>query len=198
MPLEKEKALEIPTRIVREAARLFSRYGYATTSVDLVVRELRLSTSTDYFDDLETLAKAAFEYGIERSDRLLDAAVCGHKGTVDRLAGLVCGFRALVDNPPDEGLCPVFSFSPSVAGALPFVRSSAQQAVSRWRHRIRQLLRTGIKNGEILPGVDPEEVSSIFLSTLEGAAVMYHLYDDASHLDRAQKHLYAYIDEIAS
>jgi hypothetical protein len=92
----------------------------------------------------------------------------------------------------------VFGFSPGVAGALPFVRSSAQQAVNRWRHRIRRLVRTGIKNGEIFPGVDPEEVSSIFLSTLEGAAVMYHLYDDASHLDRAQKHLRAYVGEIAS
>lgn len=196
--MEKEKAQEIPTRVLREAARLFSRYGYATTSIDLVVRELRLSTYPHDLDDLETLAKAAFEYGVERSDRQLDDAVSPHQGAVNRLAGLICGFRELVEHPPPEGGCPVFSFSPGVVGALPFVRSSAQQAVNRWRHRIRRLVRTGIKHGDIYPGVDPEEVSSVFLSTLEGAAVMYLLYEDATHLDRAQQHLCAYLSRIAS
>lgn len=193
-----EGTVQIQTRVIREAARLFNRYGYATTSLDHVVRELRLYGVPDVFDDIEALAKAAFDYGVERSDRVLDEAVWAHQGTLNQLAGLIGGFRGLVEYPPADGGCPIFSVSPHVPSALPFLRSSAQEAVSKWRHRIRRLVRTGIKRGEIHPGVDPEEVSSIFLSTVEGAVVMYLLYDDSSHLDRAQRHLSTYLTEIAA
>jgi AcrR family transcriptional regulator len=193
-----ERTLDIRNHVVKEAARLFGRYGYATTSIDLVVRELRLSDVPDYFDDFEMLAKAAFDYGVERSERVLDEAVHAQDGVLNQLAGLIGGFRGLVEYPPADGGCPVFGFSPNVPGAFPFLRSSAQQAVSRWRHRIRRLVRTGIRNGEIHPGADPEGVSSIFLNTLEGAVVMYLLYEDVSHLDRAQAHLSNYLSEIAA
>ncbi len=193
-----ERTQQIRARVVEEAARLFNRYGYATASLDLVVRELRLRDVPDFFDDVETLAKAAFDYGVERSDRVLDEAVLAHEGPLDQLAGLVGGFRGLVEYPPDHGGCPVFCVSPNAPGAFSFVRASAQEAISRWRHRIRRLVREGIKLGVVHPGVDPEEVSSIFLSTLEGAVVMYLLYDDASHLDRAQRHLSSYLAEIAA
>lgn len=192
------QTLQIQPRVVREAARLFSRYGYVTTSFDHVVRELRLYGAPEGVDDIEALAKAAFDYGVERADRALDEAVWAHQGALNQLAGLIGGFRSLVEYPASDGGCPIFRASPHVPGALPFLRSSAQEAVSSWRHRIRRLVRTGIKHGEIHPGVDPEEVSSIFLSTVEGAVVMYLLYDDPSHLDRAQRHLTTYLTEIAA
>lgn len=193
-----ERTEQIRTRVVREAARLFNQYGYALTSLDLVAREMLVRDVPEFFEDRESLAMAAFDYGVDRARRVLDESINAHDGALNQLAGLLGGFRGLVEYPPIDGGCPIFNVSPHIPGALPFLRSRTQDAVSSWRHRIRRIVRIGLRDGEIHPSVDPEEVASIFLSTLEGAVAMYMLYDDTSHLDRAEKHLSAYLSEIAA
>lgn len=187
---------QLRTRVVEEAAGLFNRYGYAVTSVDLVLRELRVRKLPAVFEDAEILAKAAFDYDLECADRVLDQATLEHDNPVDQLAGLIRGFRSLVERPSRHGVCPVFCASAHTRGAFSFVRTSTQDAVRRWRHRIRRLIREGIKLGMIAPSADPEELSSVILATLEGAAAMYLLYDDPSHLDRAEGHLAEYVGNV--
>lgn len=193
-----ERAEQVRTRVVQEAARLYNQYGYALASLDLVARELRIRDVPEVFDDQEQLAMAAFDYGVDRAEGVLDEAIREQVGSLNQLAGLVGGFRGLVEFPPDAGGCPVFNVAPHQAGSLPFLRARTQDAISGWRHRIRRIVRYGLRDGEIHPGVDPEDVASIFLSTLEGAVAMYLLYEDGSHLDRAQAHLSAYLSEIAA
>ncbi len=193
-----ERTEQIRTRVVQEAAQLFNQYGYALASLDLVARELRVRDVPEYFPDEESLAMAAFDYGVERAERVLDESTIEQVGALNQLAGFIGGFRGLVEFPPTDGGCPVFIVSPHQPGALPFLRSRTQDAISGWRHRIRRIVRFGLRDGEIHPGVNPEEVASIFLSTLEGAVAMYLLYEDASHLDRAQAHLSAYLSDIAA
>ncbi len=192
-----ERIEEIRLRVVQEAARLYNQYGYALASLDLVARELRIRDLPDYYEDQEVLAMAAFDYGVAHAERVLDEAVHLQEGSLNQLAALLGGFRGLVEYPPNECGCPVFNVSPHLAGSLPFLRSRTQDAISGWRHRIRRIVRYGLRDGEIHPGIDPEEVASIFLSTIEGAVAMYLLYEDGSHLDRAQAHLSAYLSEIA-
>ena len=196
-PIAMERTEQVRSRVVQEAAKLYNQYGYALASLDLVARELRVRDIPEFFEDQETLAMAAFDYGVERAARVLDEAIHAQEGWLNQLAGLVGGFRGLVEYPPSDGGCPVFNVSPHLAGALPFLRARTQNAISGWRHRIRRIVRYGLRDGEIHPGVDPEEVASVFLSTLEGAVAMYLLYEDESHLDRAQAHLSAYLSEIA-
>lgn len=184
--------------VVHEAARLFHLYGYAVASLDLVARELRLQSVQEYFDDEEALAMAAFDYGLACAERVLDESMPPEGGALDRLGGFVAGFRSMVESPPSDGCCPVFYVAPNHPGALPFLRSRVQAAVSAWRHRIRRVVRLGVRDGEIHPAIDPEEVASVLLNTLEGAAAMYLLYEYASYLDRAQTYLSAYLSGIAS
>lgn len=189
------------TRVVREAARLFHRYGYAVASLDLVARELRIREVReyrDYFADQESLAVAAFDYGVERAEQALDRAMFARDGAMNRLDGFVDGFRSLVEHPDDDGGCPLFRVAPHQPGALPFLQARTREVVSQWRHRIRRTVRFGLRDGEIHPGTDPEEVAAVMLSNLEGAAAMYLLYEDASHLDRAQAHLSSYLSGIVA
>ncbi len=185
-------------RVIQEAARLFDQYGYAVASLDVVARELRVRNVREYFEDQESLAVAAFDYGVEISERALDASMFSQDGALNQLAGFVEGFRGLVERPPTDGYCPVVSIASNQPGALPFLRTRTREAISRLRHRIRRTVRFGIRDGLIHPGVDPEEVASVVLHTLEGAAALYLLYEDVSHLDRAQAHLSAYCNSIAA
>ena len=186
------------TTVIHEAARLFHHYGYAVSSLDLVARELRLQSVAELFEDEEALAMAAFDYGLACAERLLDESMPPEEGALSRLEGFVGGFCGMVESTPSEGCCPVFTVSPHHPGALPFLRSRMQAAVSGWRHRIRRVVRLGLRDGEIHPAIDPEEVALLLVSTLEGAAAMYLLYEDSSYLDHAQTHLSTYLSSIAA
>ena len=186
------------SNVVHEAARLFHLYGYAVSSLDLIARELRIQGIPEYFENEEALAMAAFDYNLACAERVLDECMPPDECALERLGGFVDGFRGMVESTPLDAGSLIFCLTPLQPGALPFLRSRIQAAVSGWRHRIRRVIRLGLRDGDIHPAVDPEEVASVLLSTLEGAAAMYLLYEDSSHLDRAQTHLSAYLSGIAA
>lgn len=183
-------------RVVAEAARLFNQLGYTIASLDMIERELHVhSLPGDPFANGESLARAAFDFAAEASDRLLEEAVAGEASTPDQLEALVTAFRRFVEDPPVEGGSPVFHAAVQSHQAFPFLEVRARDIVSGWRHRVRRIVRRGIKLGEIRPSARPEQVASIVVGTMEGAIFLYRIYDDTSHLDRSVEYLRRYFTE---
>ncbi|MEX0601594.1 MAG: hypothetical protein WD205_13175, partial [Rhodothermales bacterium] len=99
-----EESHETTDHLVAEAARLFNQFGYAASSLDLVRRELRLSSFPENaLGDGERLARAAFDYAAEASDRILEEAVHAEMTTTDQLEALIGAFRRFVEDPPVAG-----------------------------------------------------------------------------------------------
>lgn len=184
--------------VVIEAARLFNQFGYDVTSLDVVERELRVRIPTAAAGlprNREQLAMEAFDYAVEQANLLIFAGIDEGAHAVDQLFAVIRAFRIFVESPSVEGGCPVFDVSLQSAGALPFLEDRARRAVSEWRRCVRQIVRRGIKTGQVHPAADSEEVASIIVGTMEGAIFLHRIYNDTSHLDRSVAYLERYLDE---
>ena len=56
-------------------------------------------------------------------------------------------------------------------------------------------MQRGIEQGVLRSTLEPEQVASIMVSTLEGAYMLTRLYGDSAYLDRAIEHLHTLIEE---
>ena len=191
---------DVHRQVVIEAARLFNQFGYAVTALDVVERELRVRiaavNSIDrLLQDREALAAEAFDYAVERANALLYGSLEVDMHAVDQLLVIVRAFRTFVEQPPGEGGCPVFDVALQAPSALPFVEERARNALSDWRRRLRRIVRSGIKLGEVHPAADAEEVASVLIGSMEGAIFLHRIYKDAAHLDRSIAYLERYLDE---
>lgn len=187
---------ETQAQVIAEAARLFNQLGYTVASLDVVERELRVhSLPGDPFAVGEQLARAAFDFAAEASDRVLQEAVEAESTAVGQLQALIEAFRRFVEDPPVDGGSPVFHAAVQSHQAFSFLEDRAREIVNGWRHNVRRIVRRGIKLGEIRPSARPEQVASIIVGTMEGAIFLHRIYDDTSHLDRSVEYLRRYLDE---
>src|SRR6266487_2891191 len=67
------------------------------------------------------------------------------------------------------------------------------------QQRVRQALAgklNAIERQEIRPGINADEVASIFIVTLEGAIMLSNLYKDPRHMKCASDHIVHYIETL--
>ena len=73
--------------------------------------------------------------------------------------------------------------------AIPLLLEKASEAMTHVSDMVRLIVNTAMKTGEVAETVDAEYVTTVFISTLEGALMLSKLYRDATHMTRAIKHL---------
>jgi hypothetical protein len=77
----------------------------------------------------------------------------------------------------------------------PALLERARAAMDGLRGLIVRTTSRGLERGEVRPGVDPDELGTVMISTLEGAVMMSKLYDDETHVVRAAAHLRRWLDK---
>ena len=182
--------------IIRQAASLFNRQGFAGSSMSDIMEATGLQKGGIYrhFESKEALALEAFDYAVECMGQRFAAAVEGKKHSIDRLHGLLEVFAALPEDPPVPGGCPVMNASIENDHGNPVLRERARQAMDGLRDLIVRIVRGGVGRGELRADVDADELATVILSTSEGAVALSQLYDDPSHARRAVDHLKKYLD----
>lgn len=63
---------------------------------------------------------------------------------------------------------------------------------------IRRVMQKGIKKGEILPNIEPEQVATMTIAIFEGGLIMTQLHDDSIYLKRAINHLNQYVESLGN
>ena len=77
--------------------------------------------------------------------------------------------------------------------ADPLLKDKVREAMDGLLGMVRNLVQEGIKKGEVKPGVDPEFVATVFISTLEGALALSKLYKNQEYMKRAVHHLRSFL-----
>lgn len=183
--------------VIREAARLFNRFGYTGTSVTDVLKAtgLRKKRFYSHFKTKEALALEAFDFAADLTHQRFVDAVDAHADSPGQLLALVEAFADLVANPPLPGGCAVLHTALSGEHVYPELRRRAQAMLNTWRGLVRRIARRGIRHGEIHPRTRPEELASLLVSTMEGAVLLSSVCANPVHVRRAADHLTAYIGE---
>lgn len=184
--------------IIRQAAALFNRQGFAGASLSDIMQATGLQKGGIYrhFESKEALALEAFDYAVAQMAARFTAALEGREHAVDRLNGIVDVFARLHDDPPVPGGCPMMNTAVQTDDAeSPALRNRARTAMDGLRTLIRQTVRKGIARGEVRAEVDGDELASLMISSLEGGVAISRLYGDAVHVRRAAGAMRTYLDE---
>jgi TetR/AcrR family transcriptional regulator, transcriptional repressor for nem operon len=189
------KGNETKEKILQQAAELFNQQGYAGASISDIMRVTGLQKGGIYnhFKSKDDLALQAFDFAIAQLKQRYRDVLRNKHHAVERLQAMIDVFRSNIKDPVIKGGCPILNTAIESDDTHPALRERTQQAMTSWRNLFCKVIQKGIENGEIRPTVDADEVTTIILSSLEGAVMMSKLYGDSIHIERIIKHLNGYI-----
>lgn len=187
-------------QIIRQAAVLFNRKGYAGAAISDVMAATGLEKGGIYrhFDSKDQLALAAFEHALELVNGRYLAAIRSSRHAVDRLTSIVEAFSQLQREVPIPGGCPIMNTAIDSDDGHPRLRARAQQALADWHRMLTNVVQRGLARGEIRPGVEPATVATRMIAQMEGGLMMDRLLAGAGHLERTTQGLRRWIEEMAA
>jgi TetR/AcrR family transcriptional repressor of nem operon len=196
--MEMSKGEETRERILARSAPLFNRQGYFGASLADIMRETGLEKGGIYnhFSSKEQLALEAFDYAYGLVQQRVRQALAGKLNAIERLQAIVSVFQGIAEDPPVAGGCPILNTAIEADDANEVLRDRARAAMDDWRSTIQRIVNKGIERQEIRPGINVDEVATIFITTLEGAIMLSNLYKDPIHMKRAADHIVRYIETI--
>jgi AcrR family transcriptional regulator len=189
------KGEKTKTAILGQAAELFNIQGYSGSSMADIMQATGLQKGGIYrhFESKENLALEAFDYAFDLVKRRMAEALSGKRDPLDRLFAIIHFFDSYLETPPLKGGCIVLNTAIESDDTHPLLRDRARQGMDLWRTLIRRTVAKGIERGEMRPEVDPDEIATLIIATIEGALMISKLYGDDIHIKRAIKHLLHHI-----
>lgn len=186
--------------ILQRSAEVFNRKGYSGASMADIMQVTGLEKGGIYrhFTNKDDLALEAFDYAVGLVRLEFQAALKDKRDAIDRLLAIVSVFRAMPDGWPVAGGCPVLNTAVEADDTHPLLRDHARRAMDEWREYIVRTTAKGIERGQVRPEVQPDELATFLIATLEGAIMLSKLYDDPTHMNRIINHLQIYLQDSIS
>ncbi len=182
--------------ILERAAELFNVQGFSGSSLSDIMQATGLQKGGIYnhFISKEALALEAFDFAFDLVKERMRDSLRGKRDPLDRLYGIIRFFEHYLQEPPLKGGCVILNTAIESDDTYPALRERARHAMDLWRTLIQRTVIKGIEQGEMCTGIDPDEIATLIIATLEGALMMSKLYDDDIHIRRAIDHLLHYVD----
>ena len=181
--------------IIQKAAPIFNQRGFDGAALSDLMRATGLEKGGIYrhFDSKQQLAGEAFDYAWQLA---LDTRFGGTPeitNTVDRLKQIVWNFRdrraGLV-----QGGCPLLNAAIDSDDGNPALRAKARRAFTSWLGRLRSIVEEGQRRGEVRSGIDPIELATLIVTSLEGSLMLERLQRSQDPLNIACRHLEEYLE----
>jgi len=174
-------------QLLRAAARVIGRRGFADTRVTDVAREAGVSSALViyYFGTRDQLLIAALRHAEDAFYEAFWARVAQDEsaaGRLERIVGLVVQPRELDDMP---GSWVLWLDVLAQAPRHPELAQDRVELDARWRSTIIDVVRYGIRRGEFAE-VDAEQFGLMLTSVLDGLALQLVLADPVVTAERAR------------
>jgi AcrR family transcriptional regulator len=181
--------------ILRRAAELFNQQGYAGASIADIMQATGLKKGGIYnhFTSKEQLWLESFDYAYQLVTDYFNNALREKKHAVDRLLCVIDCFQRYAEEPVLQGGCPLLNTAIESDHTNPILRERVRLAFTELGELIERIVQRGLERGQLRPGTDPQQVASVFLTTLEGAVMLSQLYDNPIHMHHAADHLSQYV-----
>lgn len=180
--------------IVEKAAALFNCRGYFGASMSDLMAATGLEKGGIYnhFASKDELAMAAFEYAVRVNGALVMESVNQHQHSIDKLEAFVACFSTMSEKSPVPGGCPLLNTAIECDDSHPEMRERVQSAVKLVLRSLENIIKSGIKCGEIRDDVDAKAEARVIFSALEGSIMLSRLLHDSS-INAISAHLQAHI-----
>jgi TetR/AcrR family transcriptional regulator, transcriptional repressor for nem operon len=181
--------------IIRKAAPIFNQKGFRGAALSDLMRATGLRKGGIYrhFDSKQQLAGQAFEFAWQLALETRFAQTAEIANTVDRLKQIVWNFQdrraGLV-----KGGCPLLNMATDSDDGNPVLRAKVRRAFHSWLGRLRSIVEEGQRRGEIRSGVEPLDLATLIVTTLEGGLMLERLQKAAGPLRIACRHLEEHLE----
>ncbi|MGB8537096.1 MAG: TetR/AcrR family transcriptional regulator [Acidobacteriaceae bacterium] len=181
-------------KILEKAAPLFNKRGFNGCSMQDISAATGLEKGSLYthFDSKEQLASEAFDAAWAQSSKARVDNLEQATGSIEKLKLHINNF---VSKPPFAGGCPLLNTTMDADDGNPVLYQRAQKAFNGWVAFLREIIEQGQTSGELSPSMEPEALSTLIISLLEGAFFTSRLQKSKAPLKIAQKHLNRFLDE---
>ena len=164
------KGARTRARIVQEAAALIHDRGVAATTLEdvKVAAEVSGSQMYHYFPDKTELVQAVIDYQAD--------TIVSHQRQALGSANGVEAWRRMVITAAKitqaKGGCPLGSLVGQLAESDPEARALIAAGFDQWTAAISDGLRSLHADGKLPPDIDPDDLATTLLATLEGGLVL--------------------------
>ena len=185
--------------ILQKAAELFNERGYYGASMTdiMAVTGMEKGGIYNHFKSKDDLAVQSYEYAVDLMRQEFAVAVKGKYHAVERLQAVVSVFQRLTRGAPLAGGCPVVNTAVHANNTHPKLQHCARQTMIEWQEFFMRIAQSGIERGQLKPETDPEMLTTLLISTLEGAIMLSTLHKDSGYMDRTIAHLTNYLQSLA-
>jgi TetR/AcrR family transcriptional regulator, transcriptional repressor for nem operon len=182
-------------RIVEAAAPIFNQHGYEGSSLNALMEATGLKKGGIYrhFASKEELAAEAFDYTWEAAWKARLLHVDEKANGIDKLKQLIANF--IERRSPVPGGCPVLNTAVDADDGNPILRSRVGKALRSWTGRLQAYVEEAQQQRDAKPDVDPKDVATLIVASLEGALMMSRIQRNDEALRRVQSHLNEYLDK---
>jgi TetR/AcrR family transcriptional repressor of nem operon len=177
------KGARTRARIVEEAAALIHERGVAGTTLEdvKVAAEVSGSQMYHYFPDKNELVQAVIDYQA-------DTIVNHHRHALGSEDG-VAAWRNMViagaKHGQAKGGCPLGSLCGQLAESDPEARALIAAGFERWSTAITEGLRSLHADGKLAPGIDPDDLATTLLATLQGGLLLAQVQQSSRPFETA-------------
>ena len=184
--------------ILHKAAVLFNERGYYGASMSDIMAATGLEKGGIYnhFKSKDDLAMQAFEYSVDLMRQEFAIAIKGKYHVIERLHAVMRVFEKIASGSLISGGCPVMNMAIQANTDHQLLQASARQTMQEWQEFIARITQAGMDRGQLQPTVDPSLVTTVIISTLEGAIMLTHLHGDGHYMDQAMVYLEGYLDSL--
>lgn len=183
--------------IIRKAAELFNKYGYDGCSLSDIMKATGLKKGGIYnhFQNKDEIAHAAFDYSFRKIIKRYRDKTQAAKTATDKLHAFIDVYESFYRKPVIHGGCPMMNTAIDASGKHPHLKQKALDAFNTFKTYLKIKLDDGIQEGEFDESVNSDEAATFIMSSLNGALLMAHTYNQGEYMLIAAKNLHKYIED---
>jgi len=168
------KGARTRARIVEEAAALIHERGVAGTTLEdvRVAAEVSGSQMYHYFPDKNDLVQAVIDYQADAIVNRNRHALSGANGVENWRKMVITAAK----HTKAKGGCQLGSLVGQLAESDPEARALIAAGFDHWAAAIADGLRSLQTDGKLASGIDPDDLATTLLATLQGALVLAQVH----------------------
>jgi TetR/AcrR family transcriptional repressor of nem operon len=173
--------------IIEKTAVIFNKKGFAGTSLTDLTAATGLTKGALYgnFRNKDEIALAAYDFNA----RLVTAAFTGISTTAqtatDELLLIASFYKTQYNAIAAQGGCPILNTAVEADDNQPHLKKKVNSSIKSCMQHFEKIMRRGLSNKEIKPGIQPSRYAGIFLSLLEGGVMLSKITGDRMYINEA-------------
>lgn len=177
--------------IIEQSAALFNTKGYNACSLQdiMMATGLKKGGIYNHFKNKDEIAFESFDYSFNLVKQRFQQGLLNCKTSYEKIIAIISVFESFHTKPVTQGGCPIFNTAVDSSGIHPSLTEKARSAINHLKRYIEIKIDEGIDSGEFNTYIKSEELSTLILTSMEGALIMSRVNNDDGPIQTVVKHL---------